>query len=243
MDFHPGELILLSDDSIVIYDISRECGHCSLILGNTYYDIVWSLVENHVIGADTSSKEMTIYKDNQLVDFQTRNGIIDLDVCGRRWEGMICNDEPCGFGIIYNDNGKKDYEGFVWNGSPICYGKRYYADIEKVRFEGAFCFGGLVCKGVEYDRIGVVESNGLWRNDTPFSLESSDGIIHSRTEDLEVPNYSFNDIESFFPVPLPLFVKTDSIEGSLLQKGSYVQDRRAGQIGEYCHWTKQCRTC
>ena len=57
-----------------------------------------------------------------------REGIIDLDNTGRYWEGGVLKGDfcfPCGYGKEYNAENNLVYEGFVFEGRRVCYGKEY----------------------------------------------------------------------------------------------------------------------
>ena len=54
--------------------------------------------------------------------------------------------------------------------------------------------------GILYDRNGVVEHNGLRKNDKPYSSEFDGTMMDSRTESIILSEHSFNEVESFvFP--------------------------------------------
>ena len=40
------------------------------------------------------------------------NQILDLSEDGERGEGDVLNDEPCGWGVLYDSEGRMVYEGF-----------------------------------------------------------------------------------------------------------------------------------
>ena len=39
------------------------------------------------------------------------------------------NNQPYGWGVLYDSEGEKKYEGFVIGEAYVCYGTRYYPDI------------------------------------------------------------------------------------------------------------------
>lgn len=64
--------------------------------------------------------------------------------------------------------------------------------------------------GILYDRNGVVEHNGLWKNDKPYSSEFDRAMMGSRTESIILSEHSFNEVESFvFPPFLGLLKRID----------------------------------
>ena len=85
---------------------------------------VGPLSNKMIIMADCSSHELKVLGEEamppQTVSCSERehssfDGCIDLDTKGRRWEGMIRGNVPFGYGILYNEEGEKEYEAY-WKG-------------------------------------------------------------------------------------------------------------------------------
>ena len=93
--------------------------------------------------------------------------------------------------------GKKEYEGFMVNGVKMGYGIEYSNDIERVIYEGCFYYGKRFGRGVLYDRNGLVEFNGLWKNDEPCLYHFDGKVIDSYSESIVIPDSSFTNVESF----------------------------------------------
>lgn len=93
--------------------------------------------------------------------------------------------------------GKKEYEGFMVNGVKMGYGIEYSNDIERVIYEGCFYDGKRFGRGVLYDRNGLVEFNGLWKNDEPCLNHFDGKVIDSYSESIVIPDSSFTNVESF----------------------------------------------
>ena len=87
---------------------------------------------------DMDSKEMIVYRNGERVDTQCAGEVIDLDTNGRRWEGRMMEGQPYGYGVMYDEEGKKEYEGFMMDGMKSCYGIEYYSDIERMKYEGCY---------------------------------------------------------------------------------------------------------
>ena len=64
------------------------------------------------------------------------NQVLDLSDDGERWEGDVRNDEPCGWGVLYDSENRMVYEGFRVGEVNVCYGTRYYSDIGVIKYEG-----------------------------------------------------------------------------------------------------------
>ena len=93
--------------------------------------------------------------------------------------------------------GKKEYEGFMVNGVKMGYGIEYSNDIERVIYEGCFYDGKRFGRGVLYDRNGLVEFNGLWKNDEPCLNHFDGKVIDSYSESIVIPDNSFTNVDSF----------------------------------------------
>ena len=102
-----------------------------------------------------------------LEDIEEFNVIIDLDTNGRRWEGGMRDGNPFGYGILYNEEGLKEYEGFLYNGTKVCWGIDYYDDIEKEKFKGFYLFNTRYGRGVSQDRNEDVEFDGDYISKNP----------------------------------------------------------------------------
>ena len=122
--------------------------------------------------------------------------VLDLSDEGERWEGDVLNNQPCGWGVLYDSEGEKKYEGFMIGEAYVCYGTRYYSDIQKVEYEGEWCGGKRWGRGIQYDRRGNIVFEGEWLNDE-HEMEKkvvvSDDrptVLHNRVEELCVPSES-----------------------------------------------------
>ena len=179
-DAEPKKLCLdgisseFNKDSLVLYDIELECNYGVWKTNEKCYMIKQSLYENRVVEGDWTNCCMRVYDDDELKEEVGREGdCTDLDSNGRRWEGGVRNGKPFGYGILFNEEGRKEYEGFMMDGIRVCYGKEYYDDIEKVKYEGCYYEGKRFGKGVLYDRNGRMEYDGLWKNDEQYSITSA----------------------------------------------------------------------
>ena len=108
----------------------------------------------------------------------------------------MLKNQPCGWGVLYDSEGEKKYEGFMIGEAYVCYGTRYYSDIQKVEYEGEWCGGKRWGRGVQYDRRGNTVFEGEWLNDE-HEMEKkvvvSDDrptVLHNRVEELYVPSES-----------------------------------------------------
>ena len=54
------------------------------------------------------------------------NEIIDLNDEGRRWEGGVLKGEVFGYGCLYDEENRLEYEGWMIEGVKRCYGIEYW---------------------------------------------------------------------------------------------------------------------
>ena len=95
--------------------------------------IQWSVEK--VIEVDTASHKLLIVNGEEVNGIE-HNQVLDLSDDGERWEGDVLNNQPYGWGVLYDSDGEKKYEGFRIGEVNVCYGTRYYSDIQKPEYEG-----------------------------------------------------------------------------------------------------------
>ena len=100
----------------------------------------------------------------------------------------MLNGKPCGWGVLYDKNNERVYEGFRIDEKNVCYGRTYYSDISRLEYEGEWCDGMRWGRGVQYDRNGVVVYDGEWLNDIPLEkrvkIVSATVLLHNHVEEL-----------------------------------------------------------
>ena len=130
-----------------------------------------------VIAYDRSGTMLTVDVKNRTMSVNEgssgvkHNQIVDLTVEGERWEAAVLNGKPCGWGVLFDKDNNKVYEGFRVGEMNVCYGRCFYADIESVEYAGEWCEGRRWRKGTQYDRNGGVVYEGEWVNDVHVKTE------------------------------------------------------------------------
>lgn len=83
--------------------------------------------------------------------------IIDLSDDGSRWEGDTLNGVPFGWGVYYDENNCKLFEGFRLNETTVCYGVYYHPlmNTDTVYYQGLLCEGKRWGVGEMHDRTAV----------------------------------------------------------------------------------------
>ena len=122
--------------------------------------------------------------------------MLNLSDEGERWEGDVLNNQPYGWGVLYDKEGEKAYEGFRIGDESVCYGTQYYADIGVIEYEGEWCEGKRWGRGIQYDRNGVVVFDGEWLNDGQMEkrmvMSDEAQLLHCSIEELTVSDNSCN---------------------------------------------------
>ena len=161
-----------------------------------------------IVRVDVDKKELLEVEGVDLSEMK-HNEILDLSVEGDRWEGDVLNGTPCGWGVLFDKNNERVYEGFRIDGKSVCYGRIYYSDISRVEYEGEWCDGMRWGRGVQLDRNGVVVYDGEWLNDIPLEkrveVTSVTVLLHNHVEELRVIDGCCNE-EGLKELDLHLFV-------------------------------------
>ena len=122
--------------------------------------------ERMVIG-DIQSHQLLRVNDEDVSGIQHAQ-VLDLRDDGARWEGDVLNNKPYGWGVLYDSENRKMYEGFRVGDVNVCYGRSYYPENQKVEYEGELCEGKRMGAGVLYDRNEEVIHEGEWVNNRPL---------------------------------------------------------------------------
>ena len=153
---------------------------------------------NGEIEVNTDSHELLIVNGEEVKGIE-HNVVLSLNDDGERWEGDVLNREPYGWGVLYDSKGGKKYEGFMIGESYVCYGTRYYSDIQKVEYEGGWFEGKRCGRGIQYDRSGNTVFDGEWVNDQHLEkrvvLNEENQFLHNHLEELIVSDNSCNEPE------------------------------------------------
>ena len=149
--------------------------------------------KERIVVVDGNNRRLLRVDDEDLSGVK-RNQILDLNDEGDRWEGDVLIDEPFGWGVMYDKEGRKVYEGFRLGEVAACYGRKYYADIGVIEYEGELCESMRWGHGTQYDRHGAVVFEGEWMNDghtltrqAVITRETSeDDVWHNGVEELTI---------------------------------------------------------
>lgn len=147
--------------------------------------------------ANRMSKELLVNEvDLNRIEHEQ---VLNLNDEGERWEGDVLEDCPFGWGVLYDSDNRKVFEGFRIGDVNVCYGIQYSSVIEKVEYEGEICEGKRWGRGVQYDRNGDVVIDGEWIADaelkTSITISEESTFLHSLIEELTVSDDCCNGKE------------------------------------------------
>ena len=145
---------------VVLWLHLRNSMHCfNEGIAEMSSSIVLEFGKDRMIEVSVDSHEL-LRVDGEEVNEIEHKRVLDLNDDGERWEGDVLNDQPYGWGVLYDSEGEKVYEGFMIGEAYACYGTRYYSDIQKVDYKGEWCEGKRWGRGTQYDRNGKTVHDG-----------------------------------------------------------------------------------
>ena len=158
--------------------------------------MVMELCVNRVIEVSVDSHALLRVNGEDVSGIE-HGQVLDLNSEGERWEGDVLNNEPYGWGVLYDSENRRVYEGFRLKDVNVCYGRSYYPDIQKLEYEGEICEGKRWGHGILYDRNGNTVFDGEWTNDDSqidqrAVLNEENLLLHNRVEELVVSDHGFN---------------------------------------------------
>ncbi|KAK8816819.1 hypothetical protein WA577_007883, partial [Blastocystis sp. JDR] len=185
------ELILKKDvkDSHLVLNKNGLCSYHEGLIEKPH-SVVVELWLNRVIEVNIDSHEL-LRVNGEEVNGIEHNRVLDLNDEGERWEGDVLNNQPYGWGVLYDSENRMAYEGFRVGDMNVCYGTRYYSDIGVIEYEGEWCEGKRWGRGAQYDRTGNKVYEGEWMNDDnrmekQVVLNEESQLLHNHIEELIV---------------------------------------------------------
>ena len=160
---------------------------------------VVELCLNAVIEVDTASHTLLRVNGEDVKGIEHAK-VLDLSDDGERWEGDVKNNQPYGWGVLYDSENRMVYEGFRVGEVNVCYGRSFYPDVQKVEYDGGICEGKRWGRGTLFDRTGKTVFDGEWMNDDNMIekrvvLNEENQLLHSHIEELIVESNSCNGRE------------------------------------------------
>ena len=187
----------VKDSHLLLYRHDGLCCYHEGLIEKSH-SIVTELCLNGVFEVDTASHTQIRVNGEDVKGIEHKL-VLDLNDDGERWEGDVLNNQPYGWGVLYDSENRRVYEGFRVGEVNACYGTLYYSDIQRVEYEGEICEGKRWGRGVQYDRNGNIVFEGEWMNNEQLSkrvvLSEENQLLHNHIEELIVGNNSCNGRE------------------------------------------------
>ena len=152
-------------------------------------EVLVEMSKERVVEVNVMKRELLRVGSENLSGIE-HNQVLDLNDDGERWEGDVLNNEPYGWGTLYDNEGNKAYEGFRIGNVNVCFGRSYYSDVGMVEYEGERCDGKRWGRGIRYNRYGDVLFDGEWMNNNPvktrIEITRENQFLHNHVEQLIV---------------------------------------------------------
>ena len=182
---------------LLLYEHDGLCGYHEGLVKKSH-SVVVELRLNGVTEVDVESRELLRVNGKDVNDIEHKQ-VLDLNDDGERWEGDVLNDQPYGWGVLYDSENRRMYQGFRIGEVNVCYGRSYYPENQKVEYEGGICGGKRWGRGTQYDRNGNTVFDGEWMNNEPLSkrvvVNEENQFPHNHIEELIVSNGCCNGPE------------------------------------------------
>ena len=187
----------VKDTYLVLYRHDGLYGYHEGLVKKSH-SVVMELRLNGVTEVDVDSREL-LRVNGEDVNGIEHAKVLDLSDDGERWEGDVLDGKPYGWGVLYDNENRRVYEGFRVGDVNVCYGRSYYPENQRVEYEGGICGGKRWGRGIQYNRNGKTVFDGEWMNNEHLSrrvvLNEENQLLHNHIEELIVENNSCNGPE------------------------------------------------
>ena len=184
----------VKDAYVALYRHDGLCWYNEGVIERTH-SIVEEVCLDGVIEVDIASHTLLRVNGEEVSEIE-HNRVLDLNDEGERWEGDVLSNEPYGWGVLYDSENRRVYEGFRIDDANVCYGRSFYSENQKVEYEGGICGGMRWGRGTQSDRNGNTVFEGEWMNNEQLSkrvvLNEENQLLHNHIEELIVENNSCN---------------------------------------------------
>ena len=192
------EGVLKKDAHMALDKHDGLCGYHEGLAEKENFVLV-ELCLNRVIEVSVASHRLLRVNGEEVNGIENAQ-VLSLSDEGARWEGDVLNNQPYGWGVLYDSENRMAYEGFRIGDVKVCYGTRYYSDIQKPEYEGMINTGKRWGRGIQYDRNGNTMFEGEWVNDENMItkrilLNEETHLLHPHLEELIIQDNSCNGPE------------------------------------------------
>ena len=151
---------------------------------------------NRIILGFMSNREMQLYEGDEWKRV-TADSTGVSSIKGKKWEGGLRENQPFGYGVLYNDSGKKEYEGYLYKQMKVGYGIEFFRDSEAVLYDGCFYNNRRHGFGVLFNQDGSTEYEGYWRKGRRDTPSFNGAIVDSPETKIHIPDDSFCNVVFF----------------------------------------------
>ena len=188
-----------TDDAFVVVDCSEE--------------------QNRVILGNLVNHEMIVYEGTDWnMETADRCGIVCIGQ--KRWEGGLRENQPFGYGILYDESGRREYAGFVYKQRRMGYGIDFFPSTQTVHYDGCFFYNQRHGYGILNNRNGKRVYEGLWREGRMGSPTTDKHIIDSPQREVQIVSGSFRIVSA-----LQLMFWLHSLRRLIIGNDCFVQTR------------------
>ena len=160
--------------------------------------VLMEMDKERVVEVDVRLKQLLRVNGEEVKGIE-HTRVLDLSDDGERWEGDVLNNQPYGWGVVYDSENRMAYEGFRIGDVNVCYGRSYYSDVGVIEYEGMIFDGKRWGRGVQFDKQGVVMRDGEWMNNEPaemaMTITEENQRLFTCVEELVVSDRCCNGME------------------------------------------------
>ena len=187
----------VKDSYLVLYEHDGLYGYHEGLIEKSH-SVVVEMRLHGVTEVDVESHEL-LRVNGEKVNGVEHKQVLNLSDDGERWEGDVLHKQPYGWGVLYDKDNNRVYEGFRIGDVNVCYGRSFYPENQMVEYEGEICEGMRWGRGTQYDRQGNIVFKGEWMNNEQLSnrvvVNEESQLLHNHIEELIVSNNSCNGPE------------------------------------------------
>ena len=177
---------LLSDEDIthmISYDYSTNRIYGNIQKGEYVVQIDLGMLYSTIIIANITGKSMIAFTRNEISMEsenmvwkweEARDGYLPIDISNvihgniciedLNWFGGLLFDLPFGYGILTDNNEKVIYEGFIFEGECVCWGKQFDPKTKISVYEGGWYRNSYCGYGTRKSSTGQTTRKGIWLN-------------------------------------------------------------------------------
>ena len=153
----PLSYLATFEDTVIVFKYTSYPSEGCIICVSTVRECITALF--------TVRKGQLIYDESFTLIVHDQ--ILDLSCQGDRWEGDVLDNEPFGWGDLYDADNHHVYRGFLSGSTRICYGIEYHqiACEDVIMYCGNWSWNVRSGYGQVFDRNGSILYEGEWIDD------------------------------------------------------------------------------